>query len=375
MDDSTKALLADLRGKNSWDRESRDQEALALISRWGEADDLGRLRELDEILRTGEPGINPEMRQSLRHGVREALKSVEAIPRLETILAERKHGAELSPDLMTLLSEPHRAGRALALVDRHAGEPENAPMLLVLCHELSLRGIEGLDRPSVRALEARMRKEKHPLSWLPVARTELEGPEIEQKIFFGSYHSLGMPFAAVKAVTHELADAEPLERGAAAEITGADEARLIPAATADWVKNSNGKALAAVFRFSSIPDSPVSALKSLELECIDAQTLKVLEIGPATALASLFGAACNGGAYSHGRGVGWGRLDAWRSMAGLLGLPDDAPVGRVVDRAEQSSWFSLQSRSPWYLDLLDLTLAVLREGSADLAILAATDTD
>jgi hypothetical protein len=194
-------------------------------------------------------------------------------------------------------------------------------------------------------------------------------------IFFGQYCSFGMPLAPVKAVTHELADAEALERGAVAEITGADDARLIPAATADWVENSNGKALAAVFRLSKIPDSPVSALKSLGLECIDAQTLKVLEIGPATALASLFHAACNGGAYSHGRGVAWGRLDAWRSLAGLLGLPDDAPVERVVDCAEQSSWFSLQSRSPWYLDLLDLTLAVLREGSADLAVLAATDTD
>lgn len=83
-----------------------------------------------------------------------------------------------------------------------------------------------------------------------------------------------------------------------------------------------------------------------------------------------------GGCYGKGRSAAYGRLYAWRSLAGLLGLPWGTPLEAIAEEAERASftWFRLESA--WYVNVsIDIGVACLRKDRRTLVVLAGTDCD
>lgn len=84
-----------------------------------------------------------------------------------------------------------------------------------------------------------------------------------------------------------------------------------------------------------------------------------------------------GGMYSTGVDGAYGRLWAWRSLAGLSGTAADASADEVERHASQSTWFHFEADAEWFHNELcaDYGIATLSPDRRRLAVLAATDTD
>ncbi len=157
-----------------------------------------------------------------------------------------------------------------------------------------------------------------------------------------------------------------------------DEHNLIVAA----VEGNWSYAEAWVFR----PDQPIAPdrvpalLPTLPMDCVadlgpaDRYEIAARPVGDIWSL--LFATASIGGFYGTGRYGAWGRLRAWRSLAGLCGAPAGASAAEVERRAVQSTWFHFESDSEWFHNEGDdYGIAALSPDGRRLAVLAATDTD
>lgn len=100
--------------------------------------------------------------------------------------------------------------------------------------------------------------------------------------------------------------------------------------------------------------------------------LSAARVAPAEAMQCLLSAASHGGAYGHGEGSAWGRLQAWRSLAALAGADESGGA----EAAECCTWVMFVDFGPWFYDVAwDLGLVALRPDRRSLAVLAATYTD
>lgn len=373
LSEAARDMLSRWRGFNTWDKGGPILNPLVqLIDDWGAADDATSLKEFEAAARDEARGLTKDTIGTIENCVRGALERIDSVPKLEGFLKSRTLGAELTPHFRTLVAEPYRIERVLAMIDRHAEEPENAEPLFVLCHDFSMRGAASMDRPSIRALEKRMRAAGHPLAWMPLARTPLEGDAILAEIFCSGHGARGAPLPAHQhPPARRVRDEAPSPRGSSVARLGSDETRLITTVVAEW-----GSSEASLLRASDKSETLMGMLKASGLEWIDAASLEVYAIDPGEAFAELFHAGCGGGAYTHERGVAWGRLDAWRSAAGLTGLGADAPFDQVLERTTSGQWLKLKSASPWFVNYgWDLCLGVLRSNGAEVALLAGTDSD
>jgi hypothetical protein len=88
----------------------------------------------------------------------------------------------------------------------------------------------------------------------------------------------------------------------------------------------------------------------------------------------LFAAAANGVMVGRGLLGAYGRLAAWRSVAGLVGAGEGEGVEAVAAVAEHCRWAYFDTAS-WWLEHVgwDIGLAVVRPDGLSLAVLAATD--
>ncbi|MEV8390829.1 MULTISPECIES: DUF6183 family protein [unclassified Streptomyces] len=69
-------------------------------------------------------------------------------------------------------------------------------------------------------------------------------------------------------------------------------------------------------------------------------------------------------------------LAAWRSLAGLTGVPADTPPAETAELVARTHWFRLAPVSDWFHGVAwDLAVAALRPGGQEIAVLTATDTD
>jgi hypothetical protein len=90
----------------------------------------------------------------------------------------------------------------------------------------------------------------------------------------------------------------------------------------------------------------------------------------------LFFAASVGGVYSQGLFGAYGRLAAWRSLAGISGAAEGASAAEVGRWVQECDWFSFDADTDWFEQVAwDIGLAAVRPGRQRLAVLAATDTD
>jgi hypothetical protein len=71
----------------------------------------------------------------------------------------------------------------------------------------------------------------------------------------------------------------------------------------------------------------------------------------------------------------YGRMSAWRPLAGLIGASATHPIpalAGLAGLAEEARYLLFHINAPWRLDI---GIAVLRSGNRALAVLAATDCD
>lgn len=282
-------------------------------------------------------------------------------------------GLEL-PLMATMLAE-HQPAAVLAQAV-FADVPENdrlGELRTCLFHEMLLRGVDPDEFPALRP-GSRL----HPLAWLPDRRRALEtAPDFTSHSANGSAGGVktGLPaHGRLDPPTPRPTAASPLRNSVTV-----DEHNLVVAATqGNW-----GYAEAWVFR----PDHPITAdqvpalLPTLPMDCVadlgptGRYEIAARPVGDIWSL--LFATASIGGFYGTGMYGAWGRLRAWRSLAGLCGLPFHASAGEVERLAEQSTWFHFQTDAEFFHNEIDndYGIAALSPDGRRLAVLAATDTD
>lgn len=372
-------LLAGLAGAKDWNKQ------FGQVRRWAASGQVERAVEAGEALADARRSacIAPWVRESMRES-------------LESTLAQTPGVASAEAALRVSLLPPGEGrfrlggpGRQVAAHLAGAQTPETLDALFAQCgpdahyrgalaclaQEMLLRGRPIADTPAGAfwtALPA-----DHPLAWLPPALLPCEeglrawlpryGPQGES---WGSPMAEGIPVPPAPARTwtaHAVEDAG---------------ARRIPAAVANWAAASNGRFEARVFashRPLTADAITATPLSTFGMDCLGgakAAGITLARIPFANALALLFGAAANGGAYNSGRGGAYGRRDAWQSAAGLVGAGDDDTPAQVLALAARAAWFSFDADSGWFDHVAwDLGLLALRPDGRTLALLAATDTD
>lgn len=216
----------------------------------------------------------------------------------------------------------------------------------------------------------------HPLAWLPLERHRVEaGTSLPIYGFHGM--TFGMPFGPSDkpATTPIPADVPTVTLQ---ETTTENERRLISSAVDGWARSSNGQIEAGTFMADDLLPPDNSYLLKLSLKSIAAESTDKLtaHLQAADAFAILFSAASSGGAYGGGCYGAYGRLLAWRSVAGLIGADERDSFADVSTLAEKCDWSSYEAANDWFYQVAwDIGLVCVRPGRKQVAILAATDTD
>ncbi|GAT70881.1 hypothetical protein PS9374_06569 [Planomonospora sphaerica] len=270
---------------------------------------------------------------------------------------------------------------ALTVVFAGGGSVAGAGEELRAClvHEMALRGVAVAETPGISGWATSPHWSRHPLGWLPLRLSPVEeNPDLPSYSAGGSSYSI--PYGPSQGPgTRPGSTGLPVP--SAAETTTEPAAEAISAAVANWAEESNGRFEARTFDLTEpLETGAVPALlMALGLACLDGSGrsgFSVWSCPPSHAWRVLFAAASTGGAYNSGCHGAYGRLAAWRSLAGLSGAPEGASAAEVERRVRECAWFGFDGATPWFDQVAwDIGLAALTPDGRHLAVLAATDTD
>ncbi|MCX4783400.1 DUF6183 family protein [Streptomyces sp. NBC_01264] len=275
---------------------------------------------------------------------------------MATILAQHQSAADLDRTIFADAPEDHWLSE----------------LRRCLFHELLLRGVDPDAFPALRPGSG-----THPLAWLPDRRRALETePDFTRHSVNGSSSGVksGLPERGrLDPPTPRPTGASPLRNS----VTVDEHDLIVTAAEDNW-----GYAEAWVFR-ADRPITPAQVpalLPTLPMECVSdlgaAHRFEIAARPVGDIWSLLFATASMGGLYNSGQYGAWGRLQAWRSLAGLCGLPFHASADEVERLAEQYTWFHFRADSAFFhQDGDDYGIAALSPDGLRLAVLAATDTD
>lgn len=311
-------------------------------------------------------------------------------------LLARTPGPENVAQVLRLLTAvdapvPHRyaasllaAGQApddLGAVFAGGGSEGDASEELCSClaHEMLLRGVEVGEIGPLAAWATAPHRSRHPLAWLPLDRASFEEkPDLPTYSANGSSYAIPFGPSAGSDMPARTAAYVP----SAVETTTPTRGAAMTAAVSNWVEESNGRVEARTFEFAEPlgTGSVAAAVVTLGLACMDGAPAKacfsVTGSAPAQLWRILFAAAASGGAYNSGHYAAYGRLAAWRSLAGLSGCPADATAGEVEARVQNCAWYELSATTAWFEQVAwDVGVIAVGPEGRDLAVLAATDTD
>ncbi|WP_155354036.1 DUF6183 family protein [Acrocarpospora macrocephala] len=289
---------------------------------------------------------------------------VEAVTQtLRLVSAYQTNAPKLAHHGMELLAACHPAAE---LAVAFTGRDVPADLRACLVQELVLRKVAVEEIPGVRGWLASPDWRSHPLSWLPLTLCAVEGdPALPQYSVRGGsvpYWSgipgeTGVPSEAATQVTETTTDAA---------------ATLIAAAVANWAEESNGRVEARTYTLAG----SLGGFAELGLACLEGKPATIVPGRPDRAWRLLFSAASTGGARNSGLRGAYGRLAAWRSLAGLCAALEGATAAEVEERAGQCAWFTFGADSGWFKRIAwDIGLAVVTPDGRTLSVLAATDTN
>jgi uncharacterized protein DUF6183 len=288
-------------------------------------------------------------------------------------------GSELLPRFVASLLAEHQQVTDLAATVFDRRERDRLDELRAcLFHELVLRGVDIDKFPPLRSWPL-VRPGRHALAWLPVHRRDLEA-------------DVGFPRRSIRGSARGVANGLPAEgrmdpptprtseRSALRDIATTDVHETIVAAVqaGGW-----GDCGAWVFLLDEAiaPDRVPALLPTLPMPCVDGlgpTDRFEIAIRPVDEIwRLLFATASMGGMYSSGVQGAYGRLWAWRSMAGLSGAPAGASAEEVERHARQNTWFHFAADADWFHNDIDADygIAALSPDRRRIAVLAATDTD
>ena len=271
----------------------------------------------------------------------------------------------------------------LAVVFAEGSAPTAAPEELRAClvHELVLRGVAVTEVPGIAPWASSPHWRHHRLGWLPLG---LSGVEEAQRLPHYSAWSSAYPGSLGPSEGPGLLRDRALTAfvPAARETTTPSMASAMALAVAGWAEESNGRIEARVFDLAEPVDAQVvpDTLAAVGLECPSGLTersrFSISFCPPAQPWRMLFFAASVGGAYNKQLFGAYGRLAAWRSLAGISGAAEGAPAAEVERQVRECDWFSFDADTDWFEQVAwDIGLAAVRPGRQRLAVLAATDTD
>ncbi|WP_210588253.1 DUF6183 family protein [Streptomyces sp. GESEQ-35] len=284
-----------------------------------------------------------------------------------------KRHTRYAASLLASCKEPEELVRVFA--GGQVGAPEELRACLV--QELVLRGVAIEELPEVARWVRSPHGSHHPLRRLPLSLSVLEhGPPLPGYSINGSSASLPYGDRGTPVRPHGRTTVP-----AVTETTSEPTASAIGAAAANWAAESNGRIEARTFESAEAVDAAAvpGLLRAVDLECLRGagagKGVAVSSWGPGRAWEVLFAAASSGGAYNHGEFGAYGRLAAWRSVAGLVGVAEDAPFDVVERRAQDVQWYGFGTDTPWFENVAwDIALVAVDAGRR-VAVLAATDTD
>ncbi|MGP3975910.1 DUF6183 family protein [Streptomyces sp. 8N114] len=247
-----------------------------------------------------------------------------------------------------------------------------------LFHELVLRGVDIDKFPPLRSWPLE-RPGWHALAWLPVHLSAFESDvDFPSRSIRGS--ARGGPANLPSEGRMDPPTPRTSERSALRDIATVDVYETIVAAVqaGEW-----GDYGAWVFMLDEAitPDQVPALLPTLPMDCVDGlgPTGRFeIAVRPADGIWSmLFATASMGGMYGSGVQGAFGRLWAWRSMAGLSGTRVGASVEEVEYQARQCTWFHFEADADWFHNDIsaDYGIATLSADRRRIAVLAATDTD
>ncbi|MBK6016985.1 DUF6183 family protein [Streptomyces sp. MBT53] len=283
----------------------------------------------------------------------------------------------LLPFVASVLAEHHQVSDLVAVVFEPRGREYLNELRACLFHELVLRGVRTDAYPALRS--AVHVPPWHPLFWLPAHRIDVEsGADFPRRSVNGSAYGVPSQLPAEGRV--DLPTPRTSERSALHDTATADVRESIVAAVrvGEWAGHG-----AWVFTLDEAlpPECVPALLPTLPMGCLDG-------LGPTDRFEVavrpldeiwrlLFDTASMGGMYDSGVHGAYGRLWAWRSIAGLSGAPAGASAEEVEHRARQSTWFHFEADTDWFHGDIDSDygVAALSPDRRRIAVLAATDTD
>lgn len=293
---------------------------------------------------------------------------------------DQRPGSKWIRDISGRLVCRHSPETLTTLFARYGGDPAYREVLASVLQEMVVRGKADTTAAPLIAFHTQLVEQNHPLSLLPIHLLPIErqipGCVTRFRLDGSSRGCLAIPRTPVAALP-----GDPLPT-VARNTTRASVAARIVTALQNWQEDSNVTWEAS--ECSLAP--PITAdqltpqlLLSCALECLadtESANLLLALVPPEHVLATLFGAAANGGAYGHGRGSAYGRLDAWRSFAALADTEATA-LDEIAARANTCrGWWEFEATNDWFARItLDLGIVTLRPDGATLAVLAATDVD
>jgi hypothetical protein len=279
-------------------------------------------------------------------------------------------------DLAFLLATGQSNATLVSVLDQLGHHADYQEVLGCWIQEAVVRGTDFSRETLVRRFWGQLLESHHPLAVLPLCTEQLEAELkdwLPQERVGGS--SCGMPYGPSRSADGESGSFEPFTATEVPTATG------VASVVVNWQEESNGRAEARRFRFDRpIQPSAVGAalMKTLPLLCLEGAAVEqvvVRRVSTERALAILFAASANGGAYNHGRRAAYGRLELWQSVASLIGH-DSVELQGLANSAAQWSWYSFDAASTWFEQVAwDLGVAALSPDATAMSILAATDTD
>ncbi|GAA0854598.1 DUF6183 family protein [Streptosporangium amethystogenes subsp. fukuiense] len=283
-------------------------------------------------------------------------------------------------DLAALLAESRRVHHLLPLFGCVPAEPDTwAELIACLAQELVVRGVNLTRVPAAVRCAAALRELGHPLAGLPLrlgrGERRMRAPWFESGWVPRREHYIPEHPEVARIFLDGRAPAG-VPGGEPATVSTRQEERLITTAVEHW--NSSG--------WAKIFELP-GAVGPEELVPLGVNAFLPGAFGAETALhggrgslgavlGELFTSAYCDASYSSGLRGGYGRLAAWRSVAGLVRAPADASVHRVNELAARWRWllFRITRRTPYWTDQ-ELAVGALSPRGKVLSLLVSYDTD